>query len=138
MALDPISALFDIGGKLIDRLWPDPTQAAQAKLKLFEMQQTGELAKLAADTDLAKAGAAIVQAEAASKNWLASSWRPVAMYVFIGLIVARWFGYGAANLQPAEYLELWTLVKIGMGGYVIGRSAEKIVPAVASAVASKK
>ena len=39
MALDPLSAALEIGGKLIDRLWPDPAQAAQAKLELLKMQQ---------------------------------------------------------------------------------------------------
>ena len=46
MAFDPVSAALDIGGKLIDRLWPDPTEAAKAKLALVQMQQTGELARL--------------------------------------------------------------------------------------------
>jgi hypothetical protein len=42
MALDPVTAVLDIGGKLIDRMWPDPAVADQAKLELLKMQQTGE------------------------------------------------------------------------------------------------
>jgi hypothetical protein len=45
----PIGALLDIGGKILDKVFPDPAQAEQAKLKLLEMQQNGELAKLNAD-----------------------------------------------------------------------------------------
>ncbi len=46
MSLDPISAILNIGSKVIDRLWPDPTQAAAAKLELFKLQQSGELQRL--------------------------------------------------------------------------------------------
>lgn len=51
----PIGAILDIGSKVIDKLWPDPAQADAAKLKLLEMQQSGELAKMANDTELTKA-----------------------------------------------------------------------------------
>ena len=46
----PLGALIDIGGKILDKVFPDPAQAEQAKLKLLEMQQNGELAQIAADT----------------------------------------------------------------------------------------
>ena len=39
MSLDPVTALLDVGGKLIDRVWPDPTAAANAKFELFKLQQ---------------------------------------------------------------------------------------------------
>lgn len=76
MALDPITTILDIGGKVIDRLWPDPTQRDAAKLELMKMQQSGELAQLAADTDLAKAQIAVNQAEATNSNVFVSGWRP--------------------------------------------------------------
>lgn len=127
MAMDPLSAALEVGGKLIDRLWPDPTQRDQAKLQLLEMAQKGELAELSA-----RAG--IVQAEAASSNWLASGWRPITMLTFTALIVARWLGWSAPGISEAEVLKLWDIVQLGLGGYVIGRSVEKIVPSIADAV----
>lgn len=54
----PIGAILDIGGKLIDRFFPDPEQKAKAQLELMKMQQEGELAKMANDTELAKIYAA--------------------------------------------------------------------------------
>ena len=57
------------------------------------------------------------------------------MITFTALIVARWLGWSAPNLQPTEYLELWAIVKLGLGGYVIGRSAEKIVEAAVPPIA---
>lgn len=127
MALDPLTAALDVGGKLIDRLWPDPTQRDQARLAMLELAQKGDLVEFTGRAD-------IVKTEAASENWLASSWRPILMLTFGALIVARWFGWAAPNLSEAEYLKLWSIVELGLGGYVIGRSAEKIVPAAAAAL----
>lgn len=127
MALDPLTAALSLGGKLVDRLFPDPAQRAQAQIALLEMQQRGELTEL-----VERAG--IVRAEADSEHWLTSTWRPIVMLVFAGLIVARWFGWASPGLTEAEYLKLWSIVEFGLGGYVVGRSVEKIVPAVAEAV----
>ena len=76
MSFDPVSAALEIGGKLIDRLWPDPAQKAAATLELAKLQQTGELAKLTSDTQLAQAQADIDKIEAASPNWFIAGWRP--------------------------------------------------------------
>ena len=46
MSLDPVTAALDIGGKLIERIWPDPTQRAAAQLELVRLQQSGELQEL--------------------------------------------------------------------------------------------
>lgn len=51
----PLGAIFEIGNKLIDRFLPDPEQKAAAQFKLMEMQQNGELAKMANDTEVTKA-----------------------------------------------------------------------------------
>ena len=59
------------------------------------------------------------------------------MLVFVCLIVARWLGWTADNMSEAEYLELYDLMKIGLGGYVVGRSAEKIAPALIDKLKSK-
>ncbi len=56
MAFDPVSAVLDIGGRLIDRLWPDPTQRAAAKLELLKLQKSGQLAEMIAQTDINKVG----------------------------------------------------------------------------------
>ena len=127
MSLDPISAVLGIGGKLIDRLWPDPEQKAQAQIALLELAQKGELTEFTARAE-------IVKAEAASSHWLAANWRPLTMLLFCGLIVARWSGWAAPNLSEAEYLKLWSIVEFGLGGYVVGRSVEKIVPSIAQAI----
>lgn len=80
MALDPLTAALDLGGKLIDKFFPDPAQAADAKLKLLTMQQNGELAQLTADTDLAKAQLAVNANEAQSTNWFVAGARPFVIW----------------------------------------------------------
>ena len=120
MAADPLTAVLDVGGKLLDKFFPDADAEMKGSLQQFMAVFTAQ--------------AQIVQAEAQSQNWLASSWRPITMLTFVVLIVARWFGWAAPNLSEAEYLKLWDIVQLGLGGYVIGRSVEKIVPSVAGAL----
>lgn len=128
--MDPITAALGIGSKLIDRLWPNEEERAKANLALLELAQKGELAQFTARAD-------IVRTEAASSHWLAANWRPLLMLTFGGLIIARWFGWAAPSLSEAEYLKLWDIVEFGLGGYVVGRSVEKIAPTLADAVRRK-
>ena len=127
----PVAAILGIGSQLIDRLWPDDTKKAEAKLALMEMAQKGELVELQARAD-------IIKAEAQSEHWLSANWRPILMLTFGGLIVARWFGFAAPELSEAEYIKLWSIVEIGIGGYVVGRTVEKIVPGVAEVLKKGK
>jgi len=122
--LTGIGSIFDFGSKVIDKIWPNKAEADAAKLRLFEMHQAGQLTELTER-------ASIVKAEAASEHWLAATWRPIMMLTFGGLIVARWFGFAAPDLSEAEYLKLWDIVELGIGGYVIGRSVEKTLPSLA-------
>lgn len=122
-----IPALAPVLSKLVGNLFPDPTERAKAEAEALRQL-------LAAQSQIEAAAADIVRAEASSGNWLAAAWRPVTMLVFVALIVARWFGYAAPGLSEAEALKLWSIVELGLGGYVIGRSAEKIAPAVLDAI----
>jgi hypothetical protein len=119
--------ILGIGAKLIDKIIPDKEAADKAKLELIRLEQEGKLTEL-------KAQAQIINTEASSQHWLAANWRPITMLIFVGLIVARWFGWAAPNLAEEEYIKLWSIVELGLGGYVIGRSAEKILPKIVEAV----
>jgi len=89
-----LSGLFDVGKGLIERLFPDPAKAEAAKLELLKMQQSGELAELAAATDLAKAQIGVNLEEAKNASTLVSGWRPM-----VGWVGAFALGY-AAILEP--------------------------------------
>lgn len=94
MSFDPLSAAFSLGGKILDKIFPDPEQRAAAQIKLAELQQNGELAILAAETDLAKGQQEINKIEAGSDNLFVAGWRP-----FIGWVCGVAFAYHFV-LQP--------------------------------------
>lgn len=85
----------------------------------------GQLASSNAERE--RAAALVVAAEAQSDSWIAKNWRPMTMVIFVGLIVARFFGLVPSHMSITEYERLWDLVEVGMGGYVVSRSVEKIV-----------
>lgn len=136
MSFDPVSAALDIGGRLIDRLWPDPAQRDAAKLELMKMTQTGELARLAAETDLAKAQIATNTAEATNPNLFVSGWRPMVGWVcatgLLSQFLLRPVAMFLANLShhPVDFpsLDMGTLLTLlaGMLGFGAMRMNEKL------------
>ena len=74
----------------------------------------------------------------ASNGLLARTWRPITMLVFVALIVARWLGIVRPDISEAEVLAMWSVVQYAMGGYVVGRSVEKVAPVVAGIFAGAK
>ena len=104
--LTGLSSVFDFGGKLIDKIFPDPQKAQEAKIELFKLQQNGELAQLAAETDLAKGQINVNIEEAKSTNWFVAGWRPACGWV------------GAAGLAYSAILEpLARFAAVVLGGY---------------------
>jgi len=129
MSLDPVTALLDIGSKVIDRIFPDPTAAASAKLELLKLQQSGELAIMAAQTDINKV-------EAGSASLFVSGWRPAIGWVCGAACAWNWIGlpiamFAAAylgktlNLKPADITEMLPVLMgmLGLGGL---RTLEKV------------
>jgi hypothetical protein len=122
-----LPALVPILGKALGNLIPDATARAQAEAEVAKQL-------LASSAELERAAGEIVLAEARSEHFLAACWRPILMLTFGALIVARWLGYSAPGISEAEVLKLWDIVQLGLGGYVIGRSAEKIAPQIVAAL----
>jgi hypothetical protein len=81
---------------------------------------------LRARADLDKVRGDIIMTEAQGESWLQRNWRPVLMLTFGGIIFARWVGLTAPNLTPELEAQLFEIVKIGIGGYIVGRTGEKI------------
>ncbi len=94
MDITGLGAVFDFGTKVLERIFPDPKDRLEAQTKLLELQQTGELALLAAETDLAKGQQSINLEEAKNENLFVSGWRP-----FIGWVCGAAFAYHFV-LQP--------------------------------------
>jgi hypothetical protein len=123
-----VAALSGLARTIVNAIAPDKAQQEKDAATL-------QIQQLIAESEIFKGQAGIVQAEVASSNWLAASWRPITMLTFLALIVARFLGFDAKAMTPDDYTELWGLIKIGLGGYVVARSAEKITPAIAQAIA---
>jgi hypothetical protein len=126
-ALLPI--LGTIGSQIANSFFPDPKETTKRQ----EMENAFNTALVTHSADIEKAAASIINTEASSKHWLAANWRPITMLIFVGLIVARWTGFTAPGMTEAEYVAVYEIIKIGLGGYVVGRSAEKIIPGVIAA-----
>lgn len=131
-----LGGLFDLAGKVFDKVFPNPAQAAEAKLKLFEMQQKGELAVLEAETKLAMGQMDINKVEAASDSFFKSGWRPAVgwtcvfglTYQFVFHPFAVFFLQVAESKATLPMLDLNTLMTLlfgllGLGAY---RTVEKI------------
>lgn len=125
-----IGIIGKIGETVAQRLFPNP----EHELKRLELQQALQAAVLERTADIEKAAAEVVKAEAQGQSWLQRSWRPITMLIFVSLIVARWLGWSAPGLSETEVIKLWDIVEIGIGGYIIGRSAEKVLPRVIEAL----
>ena len=127
--------LLSLAGKAFDRFFPDPAQAAEAKLKLIEMEQKGELAFLDAEVKIALGQAAINLEEAKSPSLFKSGWRPAAgwicvaglAYQFVLAPVLGWLCLMAGISQPPA-IDTGTLVSMLIGMLGLGgiRSNEKV------------
>jgi len=128
MSFDPVTAVLEVGGKLIDRLWPDPNVAAAAKLELIKLQQSGELSAIAGQLEINKI-------EAANPSIFVSGWRPLIgwicgvalLYSFLGQPLLSWASLNFGYQQPPN-LDMGTLITLlaGMLGLSGLRTAEKI------------
>jgi hypothetical protein len=127
------TAVVGIGGKLIDKLFPDPAEKAKAQAVLIELQQSGELKEL--ETRMS----AII-AEAKSADPWTSRARPSFMYVmYIMILAAIPMGLLSA-FDPAQAVQIaagmkawlsaipdgmWATFGIGYTGYSVARSMDK-------------
>lgn len=80
-----------------------------------------------------EARGAVVLQEATS-GVLKSNWRPATMIALVALLIAHCFGWTSRDLPEDVVIAVIELIQIGLGGYVIGRSAEKIAGPIAEAV----
>lgn len=129
MALDPISALFEVGSKVLDRILPDPAQQAAAKLELLKLQQNGELAQITGQMEINKA-------EAASSSIFVSGWRPSIGWIcgagfavqFVIGPLAEWGSALAGHPVKFPQMDTGTMMPLLLGMLGLGglRTAEKL------------
>jgi len=115
-----VPAIAGIVGKIIDKAVPDKDEAERLRYEITTQLMHSESQALQGAIN-------IILAEAKGESWLQRNWRPLLMLWFAGLVGAHWLGFTPDNLSQDTINHLLTIVQVGIGGYVIGRSGEKIV-----------
>jgi len=127
-----LDALLNVGGKLIDKLIPDPEAKAKAQLDLAKMAQDGELARMANETDLYKTEqnnlTDRLKADMASDSWLSKNIRPMTLvYILVAYLLLAILDASVIDIADAfvELLGQWGMLV--MSFYFGGRTLEKIM-----------
>ena len=136
--LNLIGQIFKPATELIDNLHTSEEEKLQQKAVLLQLQTDFLIQGLQYEEEQMKQKAAIISAEAKSESWITRSWRPITMLAFVAATMAYWFGLTPDDLPPEAVESMFFLVQIGVGGYVTGRSLEKVVPAAVSAFKEKE
>jgi len=130
--LDNLNPLVAIGGKILDRVLPDPAAAAAAKSELAKLEQEGELAKMANETKLYETEqnnlTDRLKADMASDSWLSKNIRPMTLIaILVGYFTfAMMSAFGLeTNRSYVELLGQWGMLI--MSFYFGGRTLEKIM-----------
>jgi len=117
-----VGSVTDILGKFIT----DPAEKLKATLQIQQMANDLQVKVIEADRDMAVQQASVIVAEAKSDSWIARNWRPITMLSFVFIID---YNFVLAPIFSLKFLpippQLWTLLTIGIGGYIGTRSIEK-------------
>ena len=128
----PLAALLEVGGKLVDKLIPDPEAKAKAQAELAKLAQDGELARMANDTKLFETEqnnlTDRLKADMNSDSWLSKNIRPMTLiFILAGyFIFAMMSAFDMdTNERYVELLGQWGMLI--MSFYFGGRTLEKII-----------
>jgi hypothetical protein len=128
--LQAVAPLAKILFNTVDKAVADKDLAAKLKADL-------QTQMLQSHTQELTAAARIIEAEAKA-GWFASSWRPLLMYVLIFILIWNYvlgpviLFFFKASITISLPGDVWTLLQIGLGGYVVGRSAESVARTMAN------
>ena len=128
-----VGQIFKPISDLISEAITDKDKANEIRYKMFELQMGAAAQATEYQQELLKAQSSIVLAEAQGQSWIQRSWRPITMLTFLVLVCADSFGLLAFRLSE----EAWTLLQIGLGGYIAGRSVEKVTPKITEIMGKK-
>ena len=136
-----IAAITTIVGRAVDAVLPDPAQKAQAD----QIKSQIVLASMQQDTAALQSAVEIIKAEAQGESWLQRNWRPILMLTIVCIIANNYIAapyinalFGAGSVPLLELpARLWDLMTLGVGGYVGGRTIEKVAETIKGAVAAK-
>lgn len=128
-----LAVVAPIVGRVVNSYFPNP----EDQLKAQQLQNELSMEIIRNSSQIEQAAAAVVKSEAESKHWITAAWRPITMLTFVTIIANNYllvpwlqvFGLPAVSLPIPP--DMWTLLQIGLGGYIVGRSSEKVAEKVA-------
>ena len=121
-----VSGLIAPVTELVGKFVEDKDKANELRAQMFGVQMPMSEKMMDYEKQLLDAQKSVIVAEATGQSWMQRNWRPITMLTFLALVVCDSIGWLANPLAG----EAWTLLQIGLGGYVAGRSLEKIAPKV--------
>jgi len=121
--VDVIGSVVKPISNLIDDITTTDEERDYAKIKLSEIENSLIIQLINFEKGIIETKGKVIEAEVKGESWLQRNWRPIAMLTFLVLVICDSFGLLAFRLSE----EAWTLLQIGIGGYVVGRSGEKIL-----------
>ena len=124
--LEFISGIFKPFVDLVDNVHTSSEEKLQLKNELTKLTNEVNIKLIELEGKLIEAQAKVLTAEVQGASWLQQNWRPLTMVAFVMLIITTWLGFSAPGLTEAMNLKLLDIVQLGLGGYVIGRSVEKV------------
>jgi len=133
--IQAVAPLAKILFNTVDKAVADKDLAAKLKADL-------QTQMLQSHTQELTAAARVIEAEAKA-GWFASSWRPLLMYVLIFILIWNYvlgpviLFFFKASITITLPGDVWTLLQIGLGGYVVGRSAESVARTMVNKPQSK-
>lgn len=116
------SNTVDAVGNIVDNVFTNDEEKSEAKKQLTEVV-------LKSLNEVAEVQGEVIKTEMKG-NFLQKSWRPIIMLSFGVILICKWFGLTNEAIPLQLELQLLDIVKLGLGGYVVGRSAEKIATSV--------
>ncbi len=128
--LDLVAGIFKPISDVIDHVTVSGDEKAKLQGAVIAGQLQAAQSTMDYETKLLDAKSNIILAEANSSSWIAKNWRPITMLTFLVLVVCDSFGWLPFRLAA----QAWSLLQIGIGGYVVGRSVEKTAGPIVSAV----
>jgi hypothetical protein len=113
---------IDAVGKIVDGVITNDEEKSQAKKELTEVV-------LKSLNDVASVQGEVIKTEMTG-NKLQRNWRPIMMLTFGVILVCKWFGWTDASIPDALELKLMEIIELGLGGFVVGRTVEKVAGTV--------